>query len=424
MLRNSSGLPEGRRDFLMQVAATSALLLSRRGLGLAEVAPASVSIEPAVSIGVIGLGAWGREMLETLARLPGARVAAIADTYAPFLKKGLAAVPSARALSDGRAVIDAADVEAVVVCTPTYRHKDLALAALQAGKHVYCEAPLAASMDEARAVASAALASKVVFQGGLQGRSNALRRHVAQFVKSGVLGTPVMASAHWARKDSWRRAAPTPAREAELNWRLSAATSPGLAGEVGIHAFDLVSDYLGSMPVAATGYGTVVHWKDGRDVADTVQCLLDYPGGVRLLWEATLASSTGGAFTLVRGANSSVMIRDHRAWLFKEADSPLLGWEVYARKESVLEETGIALIADSTRILAAGEEPGKVGSVEPARDPLVLALEAFLSAVRNGTANPCGPQEALRATVVALQTEAAVRMGGRVALPSEALEPA
>lgn len=416
------GEREGRRDFLRQIAATSAVLLSRRGLSLADVTPNEPAIDPPVSIGVIGLGVWGREIVSTLARVGGARVVALCDTYAPFLKKGAELAPGARALSAPRAMLDGSDVEAVVVATPTHLHKDVVLLALQAGKHVYCEAPLAASIEDARAVAAAARAAKAVFQGGLQGRSNALYRHVAQFVKSGVLGTPVMASAHWARKDSWRRAAPTPEREAALNWRLARATSPGLIGEAGVHQIDLVSEYIGAVPVAATGFGTIALWKDGRDVADTVQCVLEYPSGVRVLFEATLASSTGGAHTLVRGSNASLMLREKRAWLLKEADSPLLGWEVYARKESVLEETGIALIADSTRILNAGEEPGKVGSAEPSKEPLRLAFESFVATIRDGTQSPCGPREALRATVVALQAEAAVRAGTRVAFPPELIE--
>lgn len=412
-----------RRSFLRQVAGTSALLLSRRGLGLAEVTAAATHVGPPVALGVIGLGVRGREILSTLAAVSGARVVAACDTYAPLHKKALEIAPAATALADARALIDRPDVEAVVVATPSHRHRDIVAAALAAGKHVYCEAPLAASLDDAHAIVRAAKGSRTVFQGGLQGRANSLYRHVGQFVKSGVLGTPVMASAHWARKDSWRRVAPTPAREAELNWRLVKESSPGLMGEVAIHQMDLVAEFLRVLPVAVTGFGTTTLWKDGRDVPDTVQCVLDYPGGVRVAVEATLASSVGGAHTLVRGSNSSLMLREKRAWLLKEADSPLLGWEVYAHKDNVLEESGIALVADSTKILAAGEEPGQ-SSLEPARDPLHLALEEFLAAIRGGPAPACGAREACQATAVALQAEAAVRAGTRVAIAPESLAPA
>jgi predicted dehydrogenase len=347
-----------------------------------------------------------------MAGMRSARIAAVCDAYAPALKKAAEIAPAAGAFADARALFEAADVEAVVVATPTHRHRDLVLAALQAGKHVYCEAPLAASVEDARAIATAALAASTVFQGGLQGRANTLYRHVARFVKSGVLGTPLLASAQWGRKDSWRRAAPTPEREAELNWRLLSATSPGLVGEVGIHVLDLAAEYLGGPPLAAAGHGATLLWKDARDVADTVQCVLEYPRGVRLTFDATLGSSAGGAYALFRGSNSSLMVREKRAWLIKEADAPLLGWEVYARKDNVLDDTGIALVADATKILAAGEDPGR-SAAESSKEPTRLALESFVASIRGGPPSVCGPREAFRATAMALAVEAAVRAGTR-----------
>lgn len=411
---------ESRRGFLKHLAATSALLTSARGLAMAEVGADAEPNGPPVALGVIGLGAWGREIVASLAKMRSARVVALCDSYAPALEKASEIAPEARPVPAADALLGAADVQAVVIATPTHLHRDLALAALQAGKHVYCEAPLASSLEDARAIARAALGAKTVFQGGVQGRANALYRHVARFVKSGVLGTPVAVSAQWARKDSWRRVAPTPAREAELNWRLAAATSPGLMGEVGLHALDLATEYLGALPAAVTGHGATLLWKDGRDVADTAQCVLEYGRGVHFTLDATLCSSAGGAYALFRGSNSSLMVREKRAWLIKEADSPLLGWEVYARKDSVLDETGIALVADATKILAAGEEPGKAAP-EPAKEPLRLALESFTACV-HGAPAVCGPREAFRATALALRAEAAARGGLRVPLAPEQFE--
>ena len=162
-----------------------------------------------------------------------------------------------------------------------------------------------------------------------------------------------------------------------------------------------------------TGFGSIVEWRDGRDVPDTVQCILEYPKGVRVAFSGTLASSVGGAFTLVQGSNSSLMMREERGWLVKEADSALLGWEVYARKESVLDETGIAMIADSTKILAAGDEPGKVGG-KPAKTPLQLAFEDFFRSIREGAPVASGPVEAYQATVVAIQAHKASLSGERL----------
>jgi predicted dehydrogenase len=414
-----------RRRFLGQVTGASALLLSARGLGLAEVLPDETPFSGSpVRFGVVGCGPWGREILATLAKIKGAQTVAVCDTYPPFLKKGLEIAPEARGLAEATALVGLPDVEAVVVATPSHRHREIATIALDAGKHVYCEAPLAHTLEDAKAIARAAqVHSAQVFQGGLQGRANALYRHVTGFVKTGVLGTPALVTARWSRKDSWRRAAPTPEREAELDWRLRASTSPGLVGEVGLHQIDLVTDLVDLLPEAVTGFGTTIQWKDKRDVADTAQCVLEYPRGLRLNLAATLASSAGGAFTLLQGSNASLMIREQRAWMIKEADSPLLGWEVYARKENVLDETGIALIADATKILAAGQEPGKVGSAEPAKNALWLALEGFVASVRIGAKVACGPKEAYQATAIALVANESISKGARLAIGSEQLVP-
>jgi predicted dehydrogenase len=150
--------------------------------------------------------------------------------------------------------------------------------------------------------------------------------------------------------------------------------------------------------------------------------VLDYPKGVRLAWSATLASSMAGAFTLFQGSNSSLMLRETRGWLIKEADSPLLGWEVYARKESVLDEAGITMIADATKILAAGEQPGKVGSAEAQQPPLLLAFEDFYRSIREGAPCACGPLEAFQATAVAILAHQASRTGGRIEVARDSLQ--
>ena len=116
------------------------------------------------------------------------------------------------------------------------------------------------------------------------------------------------------------------------------------------------------------------------------------------------------------------MLRETRGWLIKEADSPLLGWEVYARKESVLDESGIALIADATKILAAGQKPGEVGSAEASKPPLFVAFEDFFRSIREGAPRACAPLEAYQATAVSIAAHQASLSGSRVELAREALQ--
>jgi predicted dehydrogenase len=410
--------PFDRRDFLKTAAGTLALLLSPRGLTAAQTPAASPIPGPPLRFGVIGLGPWGREIVDALGRTEQAQLAGICDSYEPLLRRAAAGAPRAEAIADWRRLLESPAIDAVVVATPTPAHREIVVAALQAGKHVYCEAPIAATIDDARAIAASARSAKgVVFQGGLQGRSNPLYRHVLQFVKSGVLGDVALVNAQWSRRDSWRRAGPSAERERALNWRLEAG-SPGLMGEVGIHQLDLVTEFLGRRPTAIVGAGRVAAWRDGRETPDTAACLVEY-GAVRASVRATLASSFGGAYTIFQGSNSSLLLKDSRGWLIKEADSPLLGWEVYARKESVHDETGIAMVADATKLLQAGKEPGKDGPLEPEKPTLVVAFESFITSIRTGAPPACGPAEACAATVAALKANAAALTNTRIALDAE-----
>ena len=196
-----------RREFLKTAVAGLMVIFTEEDLQAATNFDEEIK-GPPVRFGLIGLGQWGRELLSTLARLPIAEVTALCDTYQPLLRKGLELAPKATTVTDYRRLLDSPAVEAVIVATPTHQHREIVLAALQAGKHVYCEAPLAMGIDDAAAIARAArLAGGVKFQAGLQGRSNALYRHITQFVQAGVLGNPAQVYSQWNRKLSWRRAA-------------------------------------------------------------------------------------------------------------------------------------------------------------------------------------------------------------------------
>src|SRR2546422_9207094 len=163
-----------------------------------------------VKCAVVGLGAWGREILATLSRLKTAELVAVCDTYPVSLKRAASSAPKAQGVEDYRKILDDKEVRAVIVGTPTHKHREIVIAALQAGKHVYCEAPLAHTIEDARAIALAAKATpQVIFQAGLQFRAEPQRHFLLPFIRSGTLGKSVMARAQWHKKQSWRVAAPT-----------------------------------------------------------------------------------------------------------------------------------------------------------------------------------------------------------------------
>ena len=365
------------------------------------------------SVGLVGFGQWGREVAATLERLPQARLAAVCDTDEVMLRRAERSFPDALRMSDLQALLDS-DIPAIIVAPPTHQHRDVVLAALEAGKHVYCEAPLASSIEEARIIARAARDhSDLIFQAGLQYRSDPQHRNIFQFIRSGAIGTPTMARAQWHTKESWRRASPSREREEELNWRLDPDASTGLVGEVGIHQVDTVTWILRGRPTAVTGFGEVVLWRDGRSVPDTIQLVMEYPGGVRLLYDATLTSSFDGAYEMFYGSDSTIMLRDSKGWMFKEVDAPLLGWEVYARKDTFYREKGIALVANATKLEAQGLDPA---ADDPnVETPVYYGLEAFFDNLAFGPYEPVANyQVAYEATVVAIKANEAVMEKKRI----------
>jgi hypothetical protein len=99
--------------------------------------------------------------------------------------------------------------------------------------------------------------------------------------------------------------------------------------------------------------------------------------------------------------------------MFKESDAPMLGWEVYAHKDKWGDSTGISLLADASKQLAAGEDMTHA-TAETSRTPLHYAMEEFLGCIWEKKKPGCGATEGYQAAVVALKANEAVNTGGKV----------
>lgn len=116
-----------------------------------------------LKIGIVGAGYIGGVHARILARDERVVIAAVHDV-APEPARRLADMCGARIAHSAQEVIESCD--AVYIATPNTKHAELAIAAVQAGKHVFCEKPMATSLPEAQAVLEAAGKSKDVFQVG------------------------------------------------------------------------------------------------------------------------------------------------------------------------------------------------------------------------------------------------------------------
>ncbi len=417
-----------RRDFLKTGSLGALGLLAGTAIELkaqtpparkpAAAASSDTPAGPTVNFAIIGVGPWGRDLIDTLSTIPNANVHTVCESYPAYLRRATRAAPEAKAVEDYRQVLDDPEVQAVIVATPSHQHREIAIAALQAGKHVYCEAPMAASIEDARAIAQAAAAAqKQIFQIGQQLRANPQHHHVLNFFRTGALGDTLMARGQWHRKQSWRRTSPNRQRETELNWRLRKNTSPGLMGEIGVHHIDVTSWFLNARPIAVSGFGGILHWKDGREVNDTVQTVFEYPNGVTFSYSCSLANSFEADHDIFYGSDSAILMRANRAWMFREPDAPLLGWEVYARKEEFFNQTGISLVADATQLLAQGLNPSTDSSL--LTTPIKSALEDFIVCINESKAPNAGYKEGFEATVAAIKANEATIAGSKIEFKDE-----
>lgn len=103
-----------------------------------------------INVGVIGYGYWGPNLVRNFAAAEGTRVTVVADRDEARLAGVNAFYPAIRLTTSAKDLINAADVDAVVIATPVETHFPLAMAALKAGKHVFVEKPIASTADQAR----------------------------------------------------------------------------------------------------------------------------------------------------------------------------------------------------------------------------------------------------------------------------------
>ncbi|QSJ15264.1 Gfo/Idh/MocA family oxidoreductase [Nostoc sp. UHCC 0702] len=103
-----------------------------------------------INIGVIGYGYWGPNLVRNFAEIPNAQVTKVSDFKPELLAKAQVRYPSIQVTTDCRDIFTDPKIDAVVIATPVSTHFDLALAALQAGKHVLVEKPMTASSEQAK----------------------------------------------------------------------------------------------------------------------------------------------------------------------------------------------------------------------------------------------------------------------------------
>ena len=192
-------------------------------------------MDKTIRVGIAGMGFGAQVHLPALQRLDGVSVTALADGGSGRAAK-IAATLSAPVSTyrDGVTMARASDVDLVVVATPPATQTAIVFAALESGKAVYCEKPFGVSLDEAEAMATAAIAARRPNAVGFQFRQDPGIRYLVEEIRSDRVGAVHRIDVAWLTSGGR-------AIGRNWSWRHDAKTSGGVLPEYGSHVLDYLT---------------------------------------------------------------------------------------------------------------------------------------------------------------------------------------
>ena len=310
----------------------------------------------AVRIGLLGCGGRGREDAEGLVKSGGARLVALADLFDDQLasarkrfdalaaKNSMAGVDASQIFSGPRAfekIVASQEIDAVVIATPPYFHPEHLAAAVAAGKHVYCEKPVAVDVPGARRVVEigAKANRRLSLDVGFQIRMAPPFVELVKRIHAGALGEIrhvreiASAEAHYfcgaLDRPDWPGASPVTRRV--RNWLHDRVLSGDIILEQNIHVIDICNWVLQGHPIKAVGTGGRKGRTDQGDAWSHFCVLFTYANNVHVGFNSTQYGKGGfdanERFFGPRGNSTSpytgpLEITGQEPWTWSESGQP------------------------------------------------------------------------------------------------------
>jgi UDP-N-acetyl-2-amino-2-deoxyglucuronate dehydrogenase len=240
-------------------------------------AESSPMTAPPVRVGIVGFGQIGRTHFDALKSCPDAQVVAISRRQPPSEDLGVAWH------ADYQELLHRPDVDLVAICTPSGDHAPQALAALEAGKGVIVEKPLALTLAEGDRVVRTARERGLFLSVISQRRTEPACRYLQEGIIAGRLGRPVLGEAlvRWHRDQRYYDSAP---------WRGTRAMDGGVLMNQAIHAIDLLCWLFGPVTEVSGSTATLARRIEAED---TAVAALRFASGALGAITATTATSPG-----------------------------------------------------------------------------------------------------------------------------------
>ena len=334
-------LRSNRRHFLRTSAAIAAAsTLPRWFLAEAEAAeqatkPRSASDQPGIAL--VGCGGRGRGIAKEASQW--GRLVAVCDLDDANLAQAKKIWPEARPFKDFRKVMEQRDIDLVVCGTVDHWHVLVSIAAMRAGKDVYCEKPLTLTIDEGKHLVKAARQTKRILQTGSQQRSDKNFRLACELVRNGRIGKlkQVDVVLPEGRREGPFSPAPAPGGFDYDMWLGSTPMTPyvkerthvtfrywwdysgGTMTDWGAHHNDIALWGLGlerGGPVGIDGRSQVEMIPNGFSAASQYEVEYTYANGVTHTCRSTPANAWNGAVTDKKGPQHSVRFTGSDGWIW------------------------------------------------------------------------------------------------------------
>lgn len=343
-----------------------------------------------IRAGFVGAGSMARHYLDQIETMEDVEVVAVADIDVDRARRAAERYAVPHAFATYQELLRLEEINAVHVCTPNTAHREPAVAAVEAGRHVFVEKPLAASAEQAKDIILAARKAERTLFCSLHTRYNAPVIAARDIIDRGVLGDVYYAETVASR----RRGIPT--RPTFLRKELAGM---GALVDIGIYSLDTALHLMGHpLPVSASGFMTNVigrthgapksgswgSWKPEEfEVEELAAAWIRFDGGAVLVFKTSWAmhmDSLGGTFFL--GSKGGLKLEPEFK-LFRDEWGYMVD----------VEPRGVAPTPWTTR--------------------LRRELEDFYAAIRGGSSPPIDPEEVLMASVIFDAIAESAGSGGR-----------
>ncbi len=361
-----------------------------------------------VNLAGLGVGGRGSYLLETAKKL-GAEIVAVADVNSVRRDQARTRIaPGAREYGDYRQALELKDADAVVVGAPDHWHVAMTIDAVGAGKDVYVEKPLTHAVEEGPRVEKAVAASKRIVQVGYQQRSWDLFQQAREVIVSGRLGRITLVLSSWYQNYVRMTATPPQVDAAQVDWKGFLGTAPlqpfdpmrytfwrwywdfggGHLTDLHSHWGDVINWYLGvDVPVSVQGMGERSAIPK-FECPDTVSAAWNYPRGLVVTYNGTIAGSLDGGNLLFRGTQGMMK----------------------------LNRTGFQVWPENVATWGAERYPEPEMNVQATADGTIAHMRNFLDCVRSRQAPNAPVQAGISAARAAHYGNLAIRRGQRLHL--------